>query len=214
MAITSDVKGDLRIREGQLILDPNQTLPIATPLPRGCLKQEDLTAFPIALADFFVWDSGQPLPATASSDDLGISVGTYGTNTPAISAGDVKNATTTRYARKVLSLPSEYVAAETVVLRVSAGMLTTVASSSCTVDVEVYLTNRESLVSGSDLCATSAQSINNLTFGNKDFTINAGGLTPGVELDIRITIACADVATGTAVKPTIGAIELLCDVKG
>jgi hypothetical protein len=62
------------------------------------------------------------------------------------------------------------VAGETITLRLSAGMLTTVASSSCTVDVEMYLTNRESLVSGSDLCATSATTINSLTFANKDFT--------------------------------------------
>jgi hypothetical protein len=179
------------------------------------LKQEDLKSYPVLLTNFFVWDSGQPLPATAAaSDDLAMSVGTFGTNTPAISSGDCKNATTTRYARTVLSLPPEYVAGETITLRLSAGMLTTVASSSCTVDVEVYLTNRESLVSGSDLCATSATTINSLTFANKDFTITPTSLNPGDQLDVRITIACVDVATGTAVKPTIGSVELLCDVKG
>lgn len=214
MPTAGDFTGDVRVRSGQLILDPNQTLPIATPLPRGVLKQEDLTKYPVNLASFYVWDSGQPLPSTAAADDLSISVGTYGTNTPAISAGDVKNTTTTRYARLVLTLPPEYVAGETITLRFSAGMLTTVASSSCTLDVEAYLSNRESLVSGTDICATSAQSINSLTFANKDFTITPSGLNPGDQLDIRITVACTDSATATAVKPTIGSVELLCDVKG
>lgn len=208
-------EGGFRITDGQLVLDSNQALPIRTTLPRGTMTQENLKPFPVPVQRCFVWDSGQPLPSTAAADDLAVSVGTYGTNTPALSAGDVKAAgAVTRYARVVFSLPLEYVAGETVTLRLHAGMLTAAADVSCTVDVQAYKTSREAGVTGGDLCATAAQSMNSTTFAAKDFTITATTLEPGDELDVRITIASNDAASVAAVKPTIGAILLLCDVQG
>jgi hypothetical protein len=92
-------------------------------------------------------------------------------------------------------------------------MVTTVASSSCTVDVECYKIDKITGI-GSDLCATSATTINSLVFSAKAFTITPSGLTAGDVLDVRLTIACNDAATGTAVTPTIAGIDLLCDIKG
>lgn len=187
---------------------------IKPPRPRSEQLQEDLVAYPTPLANCVVWDSGQPLPATAAADDLAHDPGTWGTSTPVLSAGDCKVATVTRRARITVTLPPEYVAGETVKLRIAAGMLTTVADGSCTVDVEAFLAGRNSLVSGSDLVTTSAQSINSLTFADKDFTVSSTALEPGDQLDVRVTIASVDSAAGTVVKPTIASIDLLCDIKG
>lgn len=199
------VNGDIRIVKSGGKFRPD--------VPRSNILQETGT-YALPLQDWFVWDSGQPLPATAASDDLGLANGTWGTSTTNISAGDVKATTNTRYARTQFQLPPEYVAGGNVVLRASAGMLTTVAGTSCTVDFEVYKLGRDSLVSGSDLVTTSAMTMNSLVFSNKDFTVTGTALSPGDWLDIRMTISYVDAATGTAVKPTIGATELLVSIQG
>jgi hypothetical protein len=56
--------------------------------------------------------------------------------------------------------------------------------------------------------------INSLVLAAKSFTITPSGLVAGDTLDVRIAIACTDAATGTAVTPTIAAIDLLCDIRG
>lgn len=182
---------------------------------RADLTQENLAAYPIPLTEFSTWDAlATNLPAAAGNDDLGLVTGTLGTDSPTLQAGDLKAAgATTRYARCQVPLPPEYVAGETVQLRVSCGMKTTAADTSCTIDVQAYETDREGAV-GSDLCATAAQDMNDTAFADQDFTITATGLAPGDLLDIRLAIACNDGATGTAVIPTIGQVELLCDIKG
>ena len=95
----------------------------------------------------------------------------------------------------------------------SAGMTTTVASASATLDVQAYKADRESGV-GADICATAAIDINSTSWANRDFTITATSLSPGDVLDVRIAVAVVDSATGTAVIASIGAIELLCDIRG
>ena len=140
--------------------------------------------------------------------------GTFGTSPPVVSAGDCKAlGATSRYARFMVELPECYEAGETVTLSLSAGVVTTVASVSCTVDVECYELDKIGGI-GSDLCATAATTINSLVFAAKSFTITSSGLVAGDVLDIRITIAVNDAATVTAVTPTIAAIDLLCDIKG
>ena len=183
---------------------------------RGSILQQDSGAiFPIDLTALRVWDAYHTvLPGTAASDDLALTGGTFGTASPTVDAGDLKAAgATTRYARFQVSLPECYVAGQTVTLSISAGMATTIADTSCTLDVEAYESDKEGGI-GSDLCTTAATTINSLTFADVAFTITPGGLTAGDVLDIRIAIACNDGATGTAVTPTIGGIDLLCDIKG
>jgi hypothetical protein len=56
--------------------------------------------------------------------------------------------------------------------------------------------------------------MNSLTDANIDFTVDAATLLPGDLLDIRMAITCTDGATGTAVIPSVGAVEILCSLKG
>lgn len=179
------------------------------------LKQDALAMFPVKFTDLRVWDAFQTnLPGTAATDDLALVGGTFATSPPTISAGDCKAlGATSRYARFMVELPECYEAGETVIISLSAGMVTTVASVSCTVDVECYEIDKIGGI-GSDLCTTSATTINSLVFAAKAFTITPSGLTAGDVLDVRITIAVNDGATGTAVTPTIAGIDLLCDIKG
>jgi hypothetical protein len=157
---------------------------------------------------------GTVLPGTSAADDLGLYGGTFATGSPLVQTYDVKNAgAVTLYARFECIVPDRYVAAETFTLRIYAGMETTVASASATVDIQAYLMDGEGGI-GSDLCATAAQSINSLTYANKDFTITPATLTAGAKLDVRIAVAVSDTATGTAVIASIGKISRLVDIQG
>ncbi len=183
--------------------------------PRAELTQDPLSPFPLPLTSGRVWNAIATPLGSAASDDLGISGGTWGTNSHYITAGDLKAAgPTTRYARFELVLPAEYQAGETVQLSFNAGMGTTVAGTSCTLDAEVFVNGEDSTIDGIDLVTTSATSINSVTFAPYAFNLTASGLSPGSILDLRIAIACNDAATVTTVEPIIGSITLLADIKG
>jgi hypothetical protein len=179
------------------------------------LVQDSSIRFPVNLTTLRIWDAFHTnLPGTAATDDLALIGGTFGTVPPLIQAGDLKAAgATTRYARFSFTLPECYDEGETVALILSAGMKTTIADTSCTVDVECYRHDKISGISA-DLCATASQSINSLTFADKSFTITPTSLEKGDVLDIRIAIACNDAATATAVTPTIANIDFAIDIKG
>lgn len=200
-----DIQGNLTVRGG---LSPLIT--------RANLEQDSNQLYVVPLTSAKVWDAANSnLPGTPAADDLGLVTGTWGTDTPNIQTGDLKAAgATTRYALFELSLPPEYVVTGSVSLRFSAGMFTTVADTTCTLDAAVYLTDREGLVSGGDICSTAAQSINNLVFDDIDFAITSATLNPGDTLLARVEIACNDAATGTAVIGAIGGVQLLLDIKG
>lgn len=210
MTVVQRIDGDVRIT-GNLQVDG--TLPNYT---RSNLTQDANAVFAIPWTDFRVWDAlATNLPGTAANDDLALDGGTWATNTPCLTAGDVKATSTaaSRYARFQFQLPVEYDAGASVTLRLHAGMKTTVADQSCTVDAVVYKSDQEAGL-GADLCATAAQSMNSLTDADLDFTITPTGLTAGDVLDIRLDINYHDDATGTAVIPQIGAVEMLVDIKG
>lgn len=179
------------------------------------LKQEANAIIPIPLTGLRVWDAYQTLlPGTAATDDLALVGGTFATAPPVINAGDLQAAgATTRYARFQMQLPECYDAGETVTLQMAAGMTTTIADTSCTIDAQVYKLDKISGI-GSDLCATAATTMNSVVFANKDFSITSSGLIAGDVFDVRVAITCTDAATGTAVTPTIASIDLLCDIKG
>jgi hypothetical protein len=181
---------------------------------RSNLVQDAAAEYAVPLVLLRVHDALHTnLPGTSATDDLALSGGTFGTDSPKITTGDVKASTVTRYARFQFELPPEYDGGETVTLRMHAGMETTVADTSATIDVECYKSDREAGI-GSDICGTAAQSINSLTLADKDFSITPSGLAAGDVLDIRLTVAVTDSSTGTAVIASIGAVEMLLDIKG
>jgi hypothetical protein len=198
------VQGDLTVT-GDLLPAINRT----------DLATESLASFEIPWTAWRVWDAfSTNLPGTAATDDLALIGGTFGTNAPSIQAGDLKAAgATTRYARCSVQVPYNFVTGGTVKIRAHAGMKTTAADTSCTIDFSLYLSNEEDGV-GSDLVTTAATTINNTTEVNADFTVDSTTLLPGSWVDIRMAINCTDGATVTAVIPFVGSCEMLYDVQG
>lgn len=160
----------------------------------------------VPLTTLRVWDAPQTnLPGTSANDDLAIVYNTHLTGAPTIETSDLKAAgATTRYAWFEFAVPDNYVAGKAITLRVNAGMKTTVADTTATLDAEVV---RQAAPS-TDICATAAQSINSLTAADKDFTITATSVVPGELLMCRLAVAVNDAATGTAVIGQLNSISL------
>lgn len=207
------------------------TLSASLVLPDGGIVSDDLAAdagiqstqleerasqlFGVSLSDAKTWDDFlSDLPTTAAADDLALVAGTTGTNSLTIETGDLKAAgATTRKAGFELIVPANYKATKSYKIRVRAGMKTTVADTSATVDVEAYKADGDGLV-GSDLCSTSATTINSLSKANVDFTISASSLSPGDKLFVVVSVAVNDAATGTAVIGQVSDLKQVCTTQG
>jgi len=183
-------------------------------LAQSKLAQVPLSEEAIPLTDLRVWDDYDTiLPGAAATDDLGLIVGTWGTDAPTVQTSDFKAAgASVQYAFFKAKITKEYDLGETLQLRVRAGMITTISDTTATVDLEVYNPDHDGAV-GADLCATAAQTINTLDSNNCDFTITAGGIAVGDELLCRVAININDGATGTAVIGEIRRIARLMDSK-
>lgn len=179
---------------------------------RADCKLESLD-YVVPLSDLRVHDApATNLPGTAANDDLGFVTGTIGTAAPSVQSGDGKATTIARYARFQFALPPEYVAGESVVLKMTA-KTSTVSDTTSTLDAVIYEVSKAG-AAGSDLCATAAQSINSATAAEKSYTVTATGLSPGDVLDVRIHVAIEDGATGTPVVATISDIRFTLGCRG
>lgn len=192
----------------------NRHMSTTAEIARSKLAQVTNGIHNVRLTDARVWDAmATVLTGTAGTDDLALVTGTLATDMPSIQAGDLKAAgATTRYCSFLIPVPAWYEDAETVTLRAVAGMKTTVADTSCTIDFQVYKNADDGTV-GSDICATSATTMNSLTAAAKDFTITATTLVKGDMLHARMAITCTDAATATAVIPRVVAVKLLADLR-
>jgi len=192
----------------------NATVASDAEIARTKLALDSLRSFPIELTRLRVWDAiTSLLPSAAAADDLALIGGTFGGASPSVRTSDAKDTSITQRARLLVHLPESFETGGNLRLRLRAGMITTVANGTATVDVEAYQSDKEGGV-GSDLVATDATTINSLDFANIDFVISAGALSAGAWLDIRITIAITDASTATAVIGALGSIELLADIRG
>jgi hypothetical protein len=171
---------------------------LAGVVPRSNIETET-KVFEIPLTSLRVWDAVQTaLPAVGSNDDIGFATGTFATNIPHLKSQDLNalGVMTREKARGRFTLPLEYVSAGAITFRLCAGMLTSVAATSATVDVQAYKATRTGIaVSGGDLVATSAISCNSTTLADKDFMVTATGLAAGDVLDFIITF---DATSATA----------------
>jgi len=145
---------------------------------------------------------------------LGCVGGTHGTNAPSLKTDDCggNGAEEHFYARAEIPLPWEYVAAQTVTIRVHAGMLTTVCSESATVDLQVYKSGEDSTSTG-DLYAGAAKDMNSLVFADLDFALTATTLSPGDLLDVLLDVLVDDDGDAGAMYGCVGSVQLLCDVR-
>lgn len=187
---------------------------LARPLRRSDLEQNNLQQFTIPLTAWRIWNNlSNPLTNTPNTDDLGLLTGDVNNISPTIQTSDLKGAgATLQFAGVLIALPIEYVAGETVVIRLHAGMFTTESDGTATAGLQVHRSDEERGF-GAEL-AGDDQSINSLTLADLDINIASSTLNPGDSLAIRLALTINDAATPTAVKGMIGATKLLCDVKG
>ena len=167
------------------------------------------TTYPVPLTNAKIHDAMDDfLPDTAANDDMAIITGTPGTDAPTLQGVDFGGTTSDEKCAFELELPPDYIAGQSVTVRVRAAMLTTVADTSCTVDVEAFETDGDGAV-GSDICATAAQSMNSLTPANLDFTITPTNLAPGDTIIVRLSFAGTDSGNLGVMVPEISALSLI-----
>jgi len=142
-------------------------------------------------------------PPAADSTNLTIVTGTYGTNAATIQSADGKAATTSPKTRFQFAVPPTYQAGGAISVIVNAGMLTTVADTSCTLKVDCYRPAAPTTNIG-----PIAQSINSLTAADKTFALTTTSVVPGDILDIDLVAAITDGATGTVVKAKINKVQI------
>jgi len=208
----AQLSGDMRLGAGSVT---NADISASAEIARTKLAQDTAKKYIVPWSAFRVHDAIQTsLPSPSATDDLGFpATQTFGTVSWYLDTWDLKTTTTTCYARYCFVLPPEYDAGETITKRIRAGMKTTIADTTATIDVQVYKADRDGAV-GADLCSTAAQDINNLTNADKDFVIAPAGLAGGDILDCRIALAVVDGATATAVIGEVLEVAYLLDIRG
>lgn len=171
--------------------------------------------YSIPLTDCKVWDSGAALPTAATGDDLGLDfgAGVSATVSPVLSTGDIKTASSTRYAAFPIILPDRYETERGLQFKIYAGAKTTVADTSMNLDLQVFLSDGDG-TANADIIATSAQNMNSLTAATYTFECTETGLDPGDNLWGLLSIAYVDSASGTAVIGQIGKIDLVATCRG
>ncbi len=206
--------------EDDVRIQGNLTIGGANPaISRSDLVQETLALYAIPWTAWRIWDSYHTnLPGTAATDDLGLIGGTFATNAPSLQTEDLKSESanpTNNFARCMMTLPPEYVAAETVKIRFTAGMKTTLSDGTALLDCIVHESDLDDTVSA-DLVTTSATDMNFLVpaMATIDFDVTATALVAGNILDIRVGTAINDGSGATAVIGYIGGAWLMCDIKG
>lgn len=160
-----------------------------------------------------IWDNNDALlPETPANDDLGLVGGTFATNSPSVQTVDFGGTSTTAYARTQVEVPQDYVAGQSFKLRFHGGMHTTVADTTCTLDIAAYKNDEERGISADLASAAVANNIKSLSYVDVDFTITATALNPGDILDVRISINGVDSAdSGANIRGVIGAIKVVYD---
>ena len=181
-----------------------------SPTDRSYLVQENLVACPVPLSSLVVWDApGTHLPAAAAADDLGLVHA--GINAAEIVKGVDAGATTeTQYGRFDYVVPPEYVAGQSITIRINASM-EVVADTSAVIDVECYRQAAPTV----DICATAQQNMNSATPANFDFVLTVTSVVVGDVLKIRIKTVAVDAGDAAPlINAQIHSLTPKLDVKG
>jgi hypothetical protein len=176
--------------------------------------QEDLSEYVIPLTQMRVHDAlATNLPATASADDMALITGTPGTDAPTLQGVDFGGTSTDEKCGFQFQLPVEYVAGESISLRVRVGMLAA-SDGTATIDVECWPQDDDGAAT-SDVCSTAAQSMNSITVANKTFVITPTGLVPGDMLNFRLSFGGSDSGNlSPNITCEIQKVTVLLDIRG
>jgi len=144
------------------------------------------------------------LPGTAATDDLALTVGTWGTNDLLVESSDSAADIVTQYMYFEVEVPRGYTGGTAAVL--FACKMEVVSDGTATIDLEGYTSDEDATLTG-DIVTTAAQSINSAAYATKTFTLNEGLITAGDRLLFRAKIYINDAATGSGVIANIASIK-------
>ena len=168
-----------------------------TGIQRSSLEMDPSVTFGLPLHDWRVWDNeGTLLPSTVgSADDLGLVTGTFGTNFSYLSTQDLNGAgAITERARIQFTIPFGYELGANFYIAVYAGMLTSAASVSATLDFEAFWqTIGSRAVDGGDIVLDAAKTINSTVLGGYNWLCSGVNGNEARQLDIRMTLAANSV---------------------
>lgn len=186
-------------------------------LTRSDLEFDSLQSYVIPLTAMRVHDNHALLLGSSggspSADDMGIVTGTPGTDAPTLQGVDFGGTTSDEKAGFQFVLPPEYVSGGQIQVIVRAAMLTTVADTSCTIDVQCWPQD-DNGAAAADICATAAQSMNSLTPANYTFTITPTNRIAGDVLNIRLAFAGTDAGNLGVMIPEISKVTVKLDIRG
>jgi hypothetical protein len=212
MADTNNIPGNFIV--GGSVTADTLTGGTINGMTRAQLPQEAFQIYKQRLTDMRVHDAiATVLPAAAGADDMGLVTGTPGTDAPTLQGVDFGGTTSDEKATFVWPVPVEYDDGQSISVSVRAGILTTVADASLTIDVECWKADGDGLV-GSDICATAAQSCNSLTIAAKTFVVTPTGVVSGDLLVFRLTFAGTDSGDAGVMIPVVTSVAVLADIKG
>ena len=152
-----------------------------------------------------VWNSPTTLLPTGAgtSDDLGITIGTIGTDAHSLQGSDIGGTSGTWYAMFEYAMPKTYKGAGVIKLRANALMVVT-GDGAQTVDFQVY----RNAAPTTDICATAAQTLT-ATAVDYDFTVTATNVVAGELLNIRVALSATDTGNLAAdITPKINYIDI------
>ncbi|MBW7907193.1 MAG: DUF2190 family protein [Phycisphaerae bacterium] len=185
----------------------------ATAILRANLAIEELKPYAIPLADVRAAGTGGILGNSAGtpSGALGLTPGTFGTNSPLLVGEAANNNSKTNAGRVLATLPPEYVAGGKVRIRVRARITGDVQVAQ-TVDVVAHQSDGGGGISA-DLVTTAAQTVTD-EFANYDFVVTPTALSPGDVLDVQVVVAANDTGGNANKLIQIGGLWLLADIRG
>lgn len=189
------------------------TAAIIGEVDRSSITQDALAIYTVPLNRMGVTATLALLGASAGTPTgaPALTPGTHGSASPILTSEAANNNSKTNVCRFLFALPAEYDAGETITCRVRAKVGGALAVAQ-TVDIEAYKSDLGAGV-GSDLCATAAQAVTT-SYANYDFTITPTGLVAGDLLDIELTMVANDTGGSANQAITIGAVQMLLDVRG
>ncbi|MBS0206635.1 MAG: hypothetical protein JSS49_27475 [Planctomycetes bacterium] len=183
-------------------------------MARSGLVEETGKPYVLGLDSWKVTGTGAALGATAGtpSGAFGLTVGTFGTNSPKIAGEAASGASKTNKMRRQFALPVEYVGGGNITVRVKAQETVGAATVSTTIDMSVYKVDKAAGI-GADLCATNAQDVTTAA-ANADFSVTPTGLVAGDVLDIEVNVVTNDTGGTVGTIVNIFDTEILLDVQG
>lgn len=183
-------------------------------MARSGLVLETAKPYTLNLDSWKVTGTGVDLGTSAGtpSGAFGLTVGTFGTNSPKIVGEAASGNSKTNKMRRQFALPVEYKAGGNITVRVKCQETVAAAQVSTTVDMAVYKCDKAAGV-GSDLCATNAQDVTT-SAANADFSVTPTGLAVGDVLDIEVNVVTNDTGGSHGTIVNIFDTEILLDVQG